>query len=123
MATFTRTVPVKFNAVQFKYRGTAQETKVAATDNSELADMDYWEFFDDAFANEVKRATLKLDGRNPENAALSVRVRWYEGYNDERMEDTFELAEGDWLVEDFAANPIYRRMTNAQFLALGAIAD
>lgn len=123
MATFTRTVPVKFNAVQFKYRGTAQETKVAATDNSELADMDYWEFFDDALANEVKSATLKTNPRNPENVGLVVRVRWYAGYTDEPLDDTFDLAEGDWLVEDFAANPIYRRMTNAQFLALGAVAD
>ena len=123
MATFTRTVPVKFNAVQFNFRGTAQETKVAATDNSELADMDYWEFFDDAFANEVKDAALNIDPRNLENVTLKVRVRWYEGFSSEQKDDTFELREGDWLVEDYNVSPIYRVMTNAQFLALGAVAD
>lgn len=123
MATFTRMAPVKINAVQFKYRGTAQETRVAATDSTELADMDYWEFFDDAFANEVKDTVLKLNSSNPDDVVLKVRVRWYESFRDEPTGGTFELREGDWLVEDYTANPIYRQMTNDQFLALGAVAN
>lgn len=123
MAKFVRTVPVEFNAIQFKYRGTAQETRVAAMESTELADMDYWEFFDNALANEVKSTWLKINPNNPDDVVLNVRVRWYESYNDERMEETFELREGDWLVEDYTANPVYRAMTPALFAALGAVPE
>lgn len=123
MAKFVRNVPVEFNAIQFKFRGTAQETRVAAIDGSALADMDYWEFFDNALANEVKSTWLKINPNNPTDVVLNVRVRWYASYNDERMDDTFELREGDWLVEDYTVNPVYRVMSPAQFATLGAVPD
>lgn len=121
MATFVRNVPTEFNAIQFKYRGTAQEIRTAATDGNELVNMDYWGLFDNELANEVKSTWLTIDSNNSDNVVLNVRVRWYDRYNDDRMDDTFELREGDWLIEDYSVRPIYRTVTNAQFNAIGAI--
>lgn len=121
MAKFVRNVPTEFDAYQFKYEGTDKQEKYRAG-SEEFAEMLYWEEVDESIPDEVKDALLKFDNtaQGTAKVALSVRVNWYPGYGDERIQETFIINEGDWLVADYSVRPRYRVLTNIEFVKLGA---
>lgn len=123
MPTFIRTVPVKINAIQFKYSGTSHQERVVSSGETWDTEDAYDEIFADALSNEIKSVSLKIDKKDSSNIVLSVQIRWYEGYTQERVGEIFELRQNDWLVEDYSQNPIYRVMTNDEFLKLNAIEE
>lgn len=123
MTKFARTEIAEFYAFQFNFEGTELQRDVFEG-NSGAAEPSYEGAIEDMFRASAFDVRVSLETGSSSSGyssggVLSVNLGWIDADAGIKFQKTLTLREGDWLV---AEHPIYRVLTNEEFLKLQAVA-